>query len=245
MSIGLVLPGKRDHAVAAAGDHQRLQLHARDDLCRRRAEFVPSPGRSHSQRFFDFRLVRRCGGDSGKFQHAMPGVEHDRQGIRPRFVSRCVQDFWASRRRSRSRRPAARLTRGDIRERQRQVREPCDDQERRPVRDRSVPLVGARCAACRQECGFWSRCRSFLSLRIPVTGIRLWRKLRSSRRPGSSLPTTPTGKTLTPRSARLFTALAPPPGTTVRSRWRRIKDRRFARDARNFAKDEFVRHHVA
>src|SRR5216117_1339995 len=57
---------------------------------------------------------------------------------------------------------------------------------------------------------------------MPLTGIRLWRKLRSSRRPGSSLPTIPTGSTLTPRSARLLTAFAPPPGTTVRSRCRRI-----------------------
>src|SRR5713101_3778396 len=50
----------------------------------------------------------------------------------------------------------------------------------------------------------------------------LWRELRSSRRPASSLPTTPTGRTFTPRSARLFTAFAPPPGTTVRSRCRRM-----------------------
>src|SRR5438034_8358231 len=57
---------------------------------------------------------------------------------------------------------------------------------------------------------------------MPVTGIRLWRKLLKSKRPGSSFPTIPTGKTLTPSSARLFTAFAPPPGTTVRSRWRRM-----------------------
>src|ERR1700687_3290899 len=50
----------------------------------------------------------------------------------------------------------------------------------------------------------------------------LWRKLRRSRLPASSLPTTPTGRTFTPKSARLFTAFAPPPGTTVRSRCRRM-----------------------
>src|SRR5450631_168803 len=50
----------------------------------------------------------------------------------------------------------------------------------------------------------------------------LWRKLRRRRRPASSLPTTPTGSTFTPRSARLFTAFAPPPGPTVRLRCRRI-----------------------
>src|ERR1017187_3936244 len=50
----------------------------------------------------------------------------------------------------------------------------------------------------------------------------LWRKPRSNNRPASSSPTTPTGNTLTPRSARLLTAFAPPPGVTVRSRCRRI-----------------------
>src|SRR5579863_5922784 len=57
---------------------------------------------------------------------------------------------------------------------------------------------------------------------MPLTGICLWRKAFNSRRPTSSSPTTPTGRTLTPRSARLLTALAPPPGTTVRSRCFRI-----------------------
>src|SRR5271165_4376933 len=37
-------------------------------------------------------------------------------------------------------------------------------------------------------------------------------------RPGSSSPTMPTGRTLTPSAARLLAAFAPPPGTTVRSR---------------------------
>src|SRR5271170_1658116 len=48
--------------------------------------------------------------------------------------------------------------------------------------------------------------------------MRLWRKYFSRSLPGSSSPTMPTGRTFTPRSARLFAALAAPPGTTVRSR---------------------------
>src|SRR5579863_1384357 len=52
--------------------------------------------------------------------------------------------------------------------------------------------------------------------------MRLWRKYFSSMRPGSSSPTTPTGRTFTPRSARLLAALAAPPGTTLRSRCFRI-----------------------
>src|SRR5579863_1926555 len=52
--------------------------------------------------------------------------------------------------------------------------------------------------------------------------MRLWRKYFSSMRPGSSSPTTPTGSTFTPRSARLLAALAAPPGTTLRSRCFRI-----------------------
>src|ERR1051326_6654068 len=64
--------------------------------------------------------------------------------------------------------------------------------------------------------------RSLLSLSTPLTAIFLWRKYFSSNRPGSSSPTMPTGRTFTPRSARLLAAFAPPPGTTVRSRCFRI-----------------------
>src|ERR1700683_1111062 len=52
--------------------------------------------------------------------------------------------------------------------------------------------------------------------------MRLWRKNFNSSRPASSSPIAPTGSTFTPRSARLLTALAPPPGTSVRSRCFRI-----------------------
>src|ERR1700722_11707902 len=52
--------------------------------------------------------------------------------------------------------------------------------------------------------------------------MRLCRKNFTSSRPGSSSPRAPTGSTLTPRSARLLTAFAPPPGSTVRSRCFRI-----------------------
>src|SRR5882672_526080 len=52
--------------------------------------------------------------------------------------------------------------------------------------------------------------------------MRRWRKARSRSLPGSSSPTTPTGRTVTPRSARLQIALAAPPGTTLRSRCFRI-----------------------
>src|SRR5580704_16084761 len=52
--------------------------------------------------------------------------------------------------------------------------------------------------------------------------MRLWRNNFISSRPGSSSPMAPTGSTFTPKSARLLTALAPPPGTTVRSRCFRI-----------------------
>src|SRR5580704_130771 len=51
----------------------------------------------------------------------------------------------------------------------------------------------------------------------------LWRNPLSNKRPASSSPTTPTGSTLTPRSARLLIAFAPPPGETLRSRCLRIK----------------------
>src|SRR5438270_1294036 len=61
-----------------------------------------------------------------------------------------------------------------------------------------------------------------LSFKIPLTGIFLWRKYRSKSLPASSSPTIPTGRTFTPRSARLLAALAPPPGRTVRSRCFRI-----------------------
>src|SRR5262245_56566005 len=52
----------------------------------------------------------------------------------------------------------------------------------------------------------------------PLVGIRRWRNCCSSKRPGSSSPTMPTGSTLTSSAARLQTALAPPPGRMVRSR---------------------------
>src|SRR6266705_2917338 len=51
----------------------------------------------------------------------------------------------------------------------------------------------------------------------------LARKPLSSKRPGSSSPSTPTGRTFAPRSARFWMALAPPPGSTVRSRCLRIR----------------------
>src|SRR5579872_897723 len=62
----------------------------------------------------------------------------------------------------------------------------------------------------------------FLSRTIPLSAMCFRRKSLSNKRPDSSSPTIPTGSTFTPKSARLLMALAPPPGTTLRSLWRRI-----------------------
>src|ERR1700691_4343439 len=59
--------------------------------------------------------------------------------------------------------------------------------------------------------------------RMPETLMRLRRKWSRSWRPASSSPTTPTGRTRAPRSARLKTALAAPPGYDSVRRWRRIR----------------------
>src|SRR5215471_10156596 len=53
---------------------------------------------------------------------------------------------------------------------------------------------------------------------MPLIGMWRRRKQCNSSWPASSSPITPTGSTLTPRSARLQMALAPPPGAMLRSR---------------------------
>src|SRR5271167_2396363 len=57
---------------------------------------------------------------------------------------------------------------------------------------------------------------------IPLVETFLSRNCSSRRLPASSSPTTPTGRTLTPSEARFIRALAPPPGTTTRSRCLRM-----------------------
>ena len=58
--------------------------------------------------------------------------------------------------------------------------------------------------------------------------------------PASSSPTTPTGSTFTPSDARFITALAAAAGNNGALAMLQDEHRRFARDARDLAEDEFV-----
>src|SRR6185437_12936521 len=77
-----VLAVEGDHAVAAASDHERIQAQARHNFGSGGTKSTPILSNFYAERFFDFRLIRGGGGNTGELEHAMPGVEDDGDGGR-------------------------------------------------------------------------------------------------------------------------------------------------------------------
>jgi len=79
-----------------------------------------------------------------------------------------------------------------------------------------------------------------LSLNTPLTGIRLWRNARSKSFPASSSPTTPTGNTFYSKIGKIVDGVRPAARNHLAITVLQNQHRRFARNARNFAKHKLI-----
>ena len=79
---------------------------------------------------------------------------------------------------------------------------------------------------------------------MPLVGIFFSRSLASSSSPGSSSPTTPTGKHFHAQRSQVHDGVAAAAGNDGTFAMLQDEHRRLARDARNFAKNEFVGHQI-
>ena len=82
---------KHNHAILAARDEQRFEIHLTGNLLTSRQQPLPVVADTNAERRFYFRLIRRRRGDPDELQHAMARVEHDRHFVDPTLFTNQIQ----------------------------------------------------------------------------------------------------------------------------------------------------------